>query len=514
MEGRAGNFHEVLSDFEARLPNAEFVALRTNFTGLDGKVDPHAMPESASERFEKVCWITESHLPIQVGITLVSSAKDLVDERVLDCATYNLWAFPYVGCCDEDLGHEAHYFQLPALRLVASQGLNFNTWIREGIPYMSRQDETNYLAAARAAQAEEGKAPSEESVKSGLLRLWELLCQAKLPFVVHAPLDLFLVLAAFEGRESFKSHDVKEVSRLVNACCAKVYDTSHLCSLAGTRRSVERANEALEDLRAQYAVAKETAGSSLPTLSFPSDDQKGKYGRPASESAGFASKMVAKLFVHLAALHPRQVSQGAGRLYLNAGSRLNVEEGVLEGLDWRSSLDLSKVTLLVADLEMGEELKTARQIAAAKYSYKWLSASHLLIVLPGVDSAAVEEATALARHVQGVSSWMSVEEWQAKMKPKRTESRAGPAPIFVNSVGSDTPTQPGESCSEGSSADCDTFVSPTPPMVDAACDVDPAATDGAHKRRTFPGVSSTLLALGGAGALLLLAFGRKPRLQV
>jgi len=175
----------------------------------------------------------------------------------------------------------------------------------------------------------------------------------------------------------------------------------------------------------------------------------------------------------------------------------------------------------------------------------------MLVVLHVAGASAVDEAARLARHVQGVASWMSVEEWQASATAKQL---AAPGSSVVRGVpvvlqqqnssgpraGADTPTQTGDSCgSEGSSSggDCDTFLSPTPPSADTTCEVENnnavqnSSSGGGevsarawlkkHEQlllRICPEMSSSwMVAACGAGALvaLLLASSKtKPRLRL
>jgi len=76
--------------------------------------------------------------------------------------------------------------QASALQFNAQHHVDFNKWIKEGIPHMNREDERRLV-----------KAPNQENgngdVRSGILQLWKILCSARLPFVVHCPLDLFFL---------------------------------------------------------------------------------------------------------------------------------------------------------------------------------------------------------------------------------------------------------------------------------------------------------------------------------
>merc|ERR1712048_215107 len=105
------------------------------------------------------------------------------------CSTYSLFAFPYVG--PEFIGRDSDYFfcEMSSLRGSANRHVDFNTWIREGIPYMNRAEETYFMKM----QPKQDKQTIED--KLGLLVFWRELCAAQLPFVVHCPMDLLLLLA-------------------------------------------------------------------------------------------------------------------------------------------------------------------------------------------------------------------------------------------------------------------------------------------------------------------------------
>merc|ERR1719174_2780885 len=92
---------------------------------------------------------------------------------------------------------------------------------------MTRQDEKQMLAA--------GVREEEVAQKVGLLRLWKALCAAKLPFVVHCPLDLFFLLVAFECRPLPRG-DPRALAILIRQCTPKVYDTAHLHGAVGRFR--------------------------------------------------------------------------------------------------------------------------------------------------------------------------------------------------------------------------------------------------------------------------------------
>lgn len=191
MEGRASSFRAVFADFESRLHNAEYVAIDTELTGVDIDGESDRYEQNAQDRLDKFCRIAERYTIIELGLTLVSRKMGATaSTEEYSCASYNLFAFPYIG--PELAGQEpGFYCQASALKFNAQHRLNFNHWIGEGIPFLSREAEKRYLHNG-------GSRDGTVDDKVGLLKLWKALCAARLPFVVHTPLDLFFLLAAFE----------------------------------------------------------------------------------------------------------------------------------------------------------------------------------------------------------------------------------------------------------------------------------------------------------------------------
>jgi len=123
MEGRASSFGKVLADFQSRLHGAEYVAIDTELTGVDIEGEPDTFEESATARIDKICRIAERYTLIQLGLTIVGRA-DKSSEGRLSCASYNLFAFPYVG---PEVQSRGTGFFLPglcsAVQLAAPSGL-------------------------------------------------------------------------------------------------------------------------------------------------------------------------------------------------------------------------------------------------------------------------------------------------------------------------------------------------------------------------------------------------------
>jgi len=408
MEGRASNFKKVIADFESRLPTAEFVAIDTELTGVDLQGEPDTFEESAQMRLEKNCRIAERYTLIQLGLTIVGRAGE-AGEGHLSCASYNLFAFPYVG--PELLGREPGFFcQASALQFNALHRVNFNTWIRDGIPYMSREDEQMYLRSSDSTE----DANHEE--KAGLLRLWKALCAARLPFVVHCPLDLFFLLAAFEKRP-LPRHDPRSLAMMIRNCTPKVFDTAHLHGALGRFKRLGLV-KFFEDAKACYHELAGEGGKTVPPLEFRLEgetaERYSKTDDTLAHEAGFDSLITAQLFAYLRAISPARVREAANRLFLyRSVEYLDLDLAAKEGTIGTCMFDASRVTLLVAALDTPDNSDAARLIASAGAVYKWIDSMHILVVLRASGGAAVRKAADLAAKVLGVVSWMGFDEWRA-----------------------------------------------------------------------------------------------------
>ncbi|CAE7716170.1 PARN [Symbiodinium sp. CCMP2592] len=407
MEGRVSNFKKVLADFESRLPGADFVAIDTELTGVDLEGEIDSFDDSALSRLDRHCRIAERYTLIQLGLTLVSQERNGGREDVLSFASYNLFAFPYAG--NDLIGRDQGFFcQASALQFNARNNVDFNTWIRDGIPYMSREDERRY----KKYYASIGGIADE---KVGLLRLWKALCARQLPFVVHCPLDLFFLLAAFE-RRPLPRNDPRAMAQIIRHCTPKVVDTAHLHGALGGFKRLGLTMFA-KDAKARH---RELAGNgTVPHLKFRLvSETASRYGSQADRNelaheAGFDSLMTAQLFAYLRAISPTQVREGANRLFLYKSIEyLDLDRAALEGEVGACMFDLSRVTLLVAALDTVDGNDAPRLITNAGYLCKSIDAQHVLVVMRASGGAAVRKAAELAGKVHGVVSWMGFDEWR------------------------------------------------------------------------------------------------------
>eukprot|EP00440_Ansanella_granifera_P055357 gb/GFBE01060010.1/.p1 GENE.gb/GFBE01060010.1/~~gb/GFBE01060010.1/.p1 ORF type:complete len:483 (+),score=84.05 gb/GFBE01060010.1/:1-1449(+) len=423
MQGCASNFTKVLEDFKQKLHGAEFVAIDTELTGVDIEGEQDSFDDSAVQRLDRQCRIAERYAIIQLGLTVVGRKENGGREDHLTFSSYNLFAFPYDE--PEFIGRGRGFFcQASALQFNAQHKVDFNTWIREGIPYMSREDER---------RMQEMSGTNVDDRKTGLLRLWKALCSARVPFVVHNPNDLFFLLSAFE-RRLLPRQDPKSLAVMIRQCTSKVYDTAHLHGALGRFKRL-KLMQFFKDAKALYDDVSSN-GNGIQHVKFELlGDTKVRYSgqnndltEELAHEAGFDSLVTAQLFAYLRVISPAQVNQAANRLFLYKSIEyLDLERIVLKGEVGVCMFDLSRVTLLVAELEPADGNEAPRLIQNAGYVCKWVDPTHVLVVLRASGGAAVRKAADLAGQVHGVVSWMGFDEWREAESAKVAEGRSARA---------------------------------------------------------------------------------------
>lgn len=510
MQGISSSFEKVLADFEKKLAKAEYVAIDTELTGVDIDGDIDSFEESADLRLERLCSVAERYTFIQLGLTLVCRQENgHREEGRLSCFSYNFFAFPYVS---SDIKRDPVFMcQASALRFNAQHRVDFNAWIGQGVSYMTREDERHLKASNYTDQ--------ELEQKTGLLRLWKSLCAARLPFVVHSPLDLFFLLVAFE-RRPLPRGDPRLLALLIRQCTPKVYDTAHLFGAFGRFRRLGL-SKFFEDAKARHEELMKNRSNSgvLPVVFELQGETAVRYKKPAEEmahEAGYDSLMTAQLFGYLRAISPMRIREAANRLFLYRSIEfLDIDRAASEGTVGSSMFDLSRVTLLVAALEPSEStaIEAPRAIAAANAEFKWMDATHILVVLRASGGTAVRKAAELAAKVHGVESWMPFEQWRDERAPQLALSKAlkampPPAPVSSPPVAA-TEAAP-EAAPSAETLAPRSGSSPNPPSAGESTAVS-VTTGGGPLDSERPSWTLFLRVLGVSGVLALLALMRLRR---
>eukprot|EP00932_Pfiesteria_piscicida_P005064 SRR837773.14970.p2 GENE.SRR837773.14970~~SRR837773.14970.p2 ORF type:complete len:354 (-),score=108.57 SRR837773.14970:45-1106(-) len=198
----------------------------------------------------------------------------------------------------------------------------------------------------------------------------------------------------------------------------KVYDTAHLHGVFGVFKRLALLNF-FTDAKARYDELKETTnGMAVQKLDFRLEGETAsRYNRQLDElahEAGFDSLLTAQLFAYLRAINPALIKDAGNKLFLYRSiDYVDLDRLIQTGQVGTSMFDLSRVTLLVAALDPIEGTNAASLVASSGALYKWMDATHILVVLRASGGAAVRKAAELAGQVHGVVAWMGFEEWKA-----------------------------------------------------------------------------------------------------
>ena len=122
------NFSAAVDALEALLPTAEFVAIDEEMTGimLDKSTAPHA-GDTLETRYQKMKRVTHEFNLIQVGVCLYHR-----EEGKLVARPFNFYVLPDAkSACARLTMH------VSTAEFHKTNGLNFNTWLCQGIPFLS-----------------------------------------------------------------------------------------------------------------------------------------------------------------------------------------------------------------------------------------------------------------------------------------------------------------------------------------------------------------------------------------
>jgi len=290
MQGCASNFDELAADFERRLPEAQLVACDMELSGvrLEGCADSDS--ETATERTVKYSRIAEKYAPLEIGFTMVVRGT---------CVTYNFLTRPRDDY-DKDDG------ALRFLREKRGLDLDESKCIQHGVPYNNSEEE----ASARPGGG-------------GLLRLWRALCGARVPLVVHSPLDVFFLLACFEQPRLSLLTPRELAALLRRRLPAGVYDTAHLFDAIGGFRGGRGLSAFAREARERAERVAKTGALDRTAETKAAYGDWAAHGSCSKEhEAGYDSLLTAQLFSDLASIAPEKVKEGRNRMYLHMSPNL------------------------------------------------------------------------------------------------------------------------------------------------------------------------------------------------
>lgn len=288
MEGTAGNFASLLSDFVPRLSSADFVAMDLEMTGVGAGRD--SLFDPVEVKYQHVREAAQRFSICQVGITLGCWGEG----SIMALASYNIFVFPF---CKEREVNPSITCASTGVKFLSRNGFDFNRWIRDGVPF-------------RATAPQDSVSIDTDQVDFS--RLWHALCAAQKPLVLHSGLtDLAYMMSCFEFGGQMPP-DASDFQAAIRRLSPQVFDTAHLHTAVGaTVGKFKRLG------LAKFLGEAEQRVEGRVNFVLEGDDTKSRYGTGGqAHEAGFDSLMTAKLFACLRLLAPETVAAEANRLFL------------------------------------------------------------------------------------------------------------------------------------------------------------------------------------------------------
>jgi len=162
MDVTKANFEAVYAEVAALLPTASFVAIDEEMSGFRLSDVKETAADTPAERFRKVRESATRFNIIQFGLAIFHETKgEKSAEASYDCRCYNFFLFPEEGPILMEAG---------AVKFNADNGLDWNRWIREGVPFVPRRRAEELRAAAGVAEKKEPSAEAAGSASRMVLR--------------------------------------------------------------------------------------------------------------------------------------------------------------------------------------------------------------------------------------------------------------------------------------------------------------------------------------------------------
>jgi len=157
MDVVRSNFVTTLPQIKDDIYASDFISFDTEFSGL-GQNRHHNLFDTLEERYKKMKDSCMDYAVLQVGICCFIKKED--GTNGYKCRSYNFYTFPYKvnGVPRGVVSDKVFSFQPSAFHFLAGHGFDFNKWIREGISYMTLEEESAFMEALN-----ENKEPSSQS---------------------------------------------------------------------------------------------------------------------------------------------------------------------------------------------------------------------------------------------------------------------------------------------------------------------------------------------------------------
>lgn len=148
MDVVRSNFASLLPQIKDDIDASEFVSFDTEFSGL-GQNRHHNLFDTLEERYKKVKDSCLNYAVLQVGLCFFYKNDDKDSGNKYKCKSYNFYTFPYKvnGVPRGVVSDKVFSFQPSAFHFLAGHSFDFNKWIKEGISYMTLDEESALMEA-------------------------------------------------------------------------------------------------------------------------------------------------------------------------------------------------------------------------------------------------------------------------------------------------------------------------------------------------------------------------------
>jgi len=136
------NFLEQSNDLIANLPNAAFVAIDEEMTGISIPDTPRPPKDDTPEqRYNTLKQVPERYSIIQFGIAIFLRKGDGTQNE-FDVKRYNFYLFPSSNAREVNLNPSS-------IEFLQEHGMDFNRWMKGGIPYCTTAKATEFVEKYR-----------------------------------------------------------------------------------------------------------------------------------------------------------------------------------------------------------------------------------------------------------------------------------------------------------------------------------------------------------------------------
>lgn len=165
------NFEQELESIQESIQNSSFIAIDLEFTGIAlGSAFKNFYYDSLQCRYEKYRAIASNFAPMQFGLSTFTWNKDDqgAGNKLYIAKAWNFYTFPDDG--DHTVSLQRTFTSNPSSLKFLAVDSNFDVskWVKEGIPYLSHDDEKKLLSTLDRRESHLAVDVEDEDVKAYL----------------------------------------------------------------------------------------------------------------------------------------------------------------------------------------------------------------------------------------------------------------------------------------------------------------------------------------------------------